>query len=283
MALFDLLGGRGFITVNKFLAKTVGLHGAILLGELISEFQYWQKESKLDEYGDFFSTVENIEDNTTLSGHQQREAFKVLESFGMVTTIKRGIPAKRFIHLNEKCIEGLLLNNLTTGDEEIKPLVVKKFNTNNNNNKNKKKNNITKGETPLKKSKQDLEKDKINTILDEYEGKFSETVLDLAYQFFADRVNRGDKVTETQVQMQLEEFAGKKDVEIIASIKTSIASGYKGIFFSNNQRGKKTYTDTAHYTEEERAHIDEMRPKWEEETAAKLDRMKKRLGLEEET
>ena len=70
MSLLKLIASDSFITVNKELIKKVGLEEAIILGELVSELDYWTKNKGLNEYGYFLSTIENIEDKTTLSGHK---------------------------------------------------------------------------------------------------------------------------------------------------------------------------------------------------------------------
>ena len=38
-----LLSTDGFIQVNKTLIKKVGLHEAILIGELCAEYNYWEE------------------------------------------------------------------------------------------------------------------------------------------------------------------------------------------------------------------------------------------------
>ena len=72
--LMSILSSDGYIILNKYVMKALGLHEAILLGELCSEFIYWYKENKLQD-GYFYSTRENIEKETTLSPHQQRQAI----------------------------------------------------------------------------------------------------------------------------------------------------------------------------------------------------------------
>lgn len=79
----SILSSDAYIILNKYVMKAIGLHEAILLGELCSEYIYWCKEDKLQD-GYFFSTRENIEKETTLSPHQQRQALKNLVNFGFV-------------------------------------------------------------------------------------------------------------------------------------------------------------------------------------------------------
>ncbi len=94
-----LLSTDGYIQVNKTLIKKLGLHEAILIGELCAEYNYWENVGKLDD-GMFYSTRENIEENTGLSDHLQRQALKTLQSEGIITIIKKGLPAKNYYTIN---------------------------------------------------------------------------------------------------------------------------------------------------------------------------------------
>ena len=153
--LMSILSNDGYIILNKYVMKALGLHEAILLGELCSEFIYWHKENKLQD-GFFFSTRENIEKETTLSPHQQRQAIKTLVNKGLVEIVERDMPKKTYYRIDEEKIYKFLLEtdlelpdvkklkdktskNLTISDENIKEQEVEIFNTNNNiinNNKN---------------------------------------------------------------------------------------------------------------------------------------------------
>lgn len=141
MTILQLIASENYISVNKDLIKLLGLEEAIMLGELASEQYYWQKENRLVEDTWFFSTIENIEENTGLSGHKQRKALKSLEDRGLIEQKIKGIPAKRYIRIIEEQVFNLfnskLLKNLTTGCEKNEELDVKNFNGNKNNiNKN---------------------------------------------------------------------------------------------------------------------------------------------------
>ncbi len=146
--LMSILSSDGYIILNKYVMKAIGLHEAVLLGELCSEFIYWYKENKLQD-GYFFSTRENIEKETTLSPHQQRQALHTLISIGLVETIEKDMPKKTYYKINEDKIYKFLsetdldfpevkkfndktLKNLTSSDEKIEDQDVKNFNTNNN-------------------------------------------------------------------------------------------------------------------------------------------------------
>lgn len=156
--LMSILSSDAYIILNKYVMKAIGLHEAILLGELCSEYIYWCKEDKLQD-GYFFSTRENIEKETTLSPHQQRQALKNLVNFGFVEITEKDMPKKTYYKVIEEKVYEFLskieLNfeevkkfndktskNLTSSDENIEDQDVKNFNINNNIINNNKDNNI---------------------------------------------------------------------------------------------------------------------------------------------
>ena len=47
--LMSILSSDGYIILNKYIMKALGLHEAILLGELCSEYIYWHKEDKFNQ------------------------------------------------------------------------------------------------------------------------------------------------------------------------------------------------------------------------------------------
>lgn len=147
MGVLQLIANRNYIILNKDLIKIIGLEEAILLGELASEYDYWEKQNTLED-GYFYSTIENVQINTTLSDYQQRRVLKKLQELGLVDVQVRGIPAKRYIKISEEQVLKLFdiqfSKNLTSSSQKIKELDIKKLKGNNNkynNNKNNNKNN----------------------------------------------------------------------------------------------------------------------------------------------
>ena len=155
--LMSILSNDGYIILNKYVMKALGLHEAILLGELCSEYIYWYKEEKLQD-GFFYSTRENIERETTLSPFQQRQALKKLTEMGLVEILEKDMPKKTYYKVDEEKVYKFLLetdlnltevkkfndktsNNLTSSDEKIKHKEVEKLDINNNNKINNNKNN----------------------------------------------------------------------------------------------------------------------------------------------
>lgn len=158
---------------NKTLAKKIGLHESIFLGEIISEYDYWNRMHSLTDDGYFYSTVENVMESTTLSDYQQRSIIKHLVELKILNVKVAGMPAKRYFRINEEQFYAILLeedkdsdNNpestssketcdkdlteLTTSSKESKEQDLNSVKTNNNNipltNKN---NNIVLTATPF--------------------------------------------------------------------------------------------------------------------------------------
>lgn len=150
MSVIQLIASSNYITVNKALIRLLGIDEAIILGELASEYEYWSRREELQD-GYFYSTIENIEENTTLTEYKQRKALNNLKNQGIVSIKIKGIPAKRFIKINEGQVLYLLgnndLKNSSASSLKIKELETKIPKGNKNNiNKNENKNNDNKKE-----------------------------------------------------------------------------------------------------------------------------------------
>lgn len=59
MTAISLLSNTDYILANKGIARRFGLDCAVFLGELASEYAYYESAGKLSDDGSFFSTVEN--------------------------------------------------------------------------------------------------------------------------------------------------------------------------------------------------------------------------------
>lgn len=204
MGILQLIASQNFIVVNKELIKILGLEEAILIGELASECDYWERQDKL-ENGYFYSTLENVEENTTLTAFKQRKALNKLKELKLVEVSLRGIPAKRYVKINEEQVIKLfnykMLKNLTSCSEKNKELEVKKINTNNNINNKNKNNNIYNlefvdtnciqngyiGKDRLELGKNNIEKDKETTT-----KKFKKPTLEQVKAYCLERKNSID-------------------------------------------------------------------------------------------
>jgi hypothetical protein len=174
-SIINVLANDNFIVVNRSLIKILGLKETIILGELASEYNYYKKNELLDEDGYFYSTIENIEESTSLSAYEQKKCLDNLSQYNIINVVLKGIPAKRHIKLNTLSIINLFTNHLETSFQKIKKLDCEKLGTNNNNIKNNNKNNNIFKKPTLEEVKQYcLERNNgidAETFIDFYESK----------------------------------------------------------------------------------------------------------------
>lgn len=135
--ILNLIANDNYIIVNKSLISELGLHEAIIIGELASEYNYYKRNGMLDSEGYFYSTIDNIKENTGLSKDQQRNALKNLTERNLLTIKVKGVPAKRYIKFNCVILASLLVNIPQTSLREIRKLDSEKSDGNNNNKNNK--------------------------------------------------------------------------------------------------------------------------------------------------
>ena len=133
MSVLKLIASSSFISVNKHVAKMFGLDAAVLIGELASESEYWSEKGELNN-GWFYSTIENVEEKTTLSAHKQRKALAVLQDVGIIEVEYKGLPKKRHIRINEhkllNAVDDKSQNASITSRENFEPLGVENLNAN---------------------------------------------------------------------------------------------------------------------------------------------------------
>lgn len=213
--LIDLLSNTGYIIVNKEIIKKIGLHEAILLGELCSEYIYWKKKDEtVNEF--FYSTRENIEENTGLLAYQQRTAISNLVKKDIIVMKSEGMPLKTWYFINENKLQELLfdnieedtenemekssskdviqqdvkkidnkaLNNFRTSYEEILQHDVKEANINNNKNNNKENkidglfNFIINNKKEIPEEFKNVDYEKLYQTLERYEMLYSCDILE---------------------------------------------------------------------------------------------------------
>lgn len=213
MGVLQLIASSNFISVNKTLLKKLGLEETIILGELASEYEYWKSKNGIDEYGYFFSTIENIEEATTINGYKQRVAINRLKELGIIDVKIKGLPAKRYIKINENKI----IKYLTTSCLKFKELDVQNLNTNKNINNNKKEN--------IKEKY--FDNDDVNSLFLDFlkmRTKLKAINSERAINNLLNILNKFDD--NTKIQM----------------INNSITNSWKGIFEIKNKEKPKTDT-----------------------------------------
>lgn len=97
--IISLLSVDGYIMCNKALIRKYGSDCAIIIGELCAEYNYYKvRDELIDDY--FFSTQENIENNTGINAYYQRKALKTLQEEGIIDITKKGMPARNYYKIN---------------------------------------------------------------------------------------------------------------------------------------------------------------------------------------
>lgn len=157
MDIIDFLANDNYIIVNKEIAKLYGLDEAVILGELASEHKYWQKNGGLKD-GYFYSTIENIQKNTTILEKRQRLALNSLKEKGIIDIKRMDIPAKRYIKINTENLLSLLLNN-TDQNETSSSAILTELEQSNEPTKN---NNLNNNKDNNKKDKEKISKKEID-------------------------------------------------------------------------------------------------------------------------
>lgn len=141
MNIYEILSRDNYLTVNKHLMKSIGLQEAVLLSELCYRRQYLDRSDKLTEDGFFYATVEDVEEETALSDYNQRKILERFQAIKLVEVERRGMPAKRFIRIDEQVLLFLMdfitCSENCTVPEDFKNLFLNNSVLNNNNTNNK--------------------------------------------------------------------------------------------------------------------------------------------------
>lgn len=194
ISIAKLLSTNGYIQVNKELIKLFGLHEAILIGELCSEYIYYEEHNMLED-DMFYSTRNNIEENTGLNEHFQRKAFETLTQAGIVEISKKGMPAKNYYRINYD----KLLTSLSTSASRDEEQVLHEMNLNNNiqTNINKKRSNskelLQDFQFGKSKPKKDSLYTKCVTLIDSYDFSSWSDIRLLLLQYLNYRLQIKDK------------------------------------------------------------------------------------------
>lgn len=227
MKVSSLLSTSKYFIVNKELIKALGTEEAIVLGELISERDYWESREQLEDDW-FYSTIENIENEIGYNEYKQRKILKSLESKGVLEVKVKGMPAKRYIRIDEENLLNLLnvqfFKNSRTSSLKIKEQEPQNLRGNNNNIKIINKNSIITNnnehnnnnniysyvEEKFCRSLSPTEYEKINILLKSYDEEIIKYAIDIA--------SKNKKSTFYYVEGILKNWKGK-DLKTLEQIK----------------------------------------------------------------
>ena len=244
MNILKLLASESFLTVNKPLARLVGLEAAALFADLASAQVYWDNEKGTQgEY--FYRTRTMIEDHTTLSPKLQLKAEKALKKLGIIQVQLKGLPATNHYCIGQQEQLNLLnkispmgvtrqdqteqldaTNGLTIKNKEIKNTVLK-IDNNKEQIENQDFQEVIKEVLP-KPSK----KEKTNPI---YPASFTDTLISACNSFFNYRkdIKKAYK-SNASMQAKISQFKAQSEKHgegfVIFSINETISNGWTGTF-----------------------------------------------------
>lgn len=270
MNILSLLASGNYIVINRDSLKKYGINVALMLCELASEYNYFEQSGKLED-GMFYSTIDNINERTGLSKYQQSEALKVLDKIGIVKSVVKGIPAKRFFKIDVEELAKQIANISPSSCKEIGKLDGEKVETKNNNiklinNSNNLKDKESKKEDTNNTQIEHVEKatcrKKKKTIsydeqIAEYTG--NEELQDALKAFIQMRSFIKKPMTEYALKLMLKKLdeLGNNDTTKIAILNQSITHNWQGIFplkdeyTKQEKQPEKKYDQNGYESEEE--------------------------------
>ena len=119
----SILASTPFLILNKCLLVNLGVDASLVLSDLIQKEQYF-KDNSQDNGGYFFNVTNDISCSTTLCYYQIKQALSVLEKWGIIQVVLKGVPAKKHFKIDHSQI----LNFLNTRIEKTEELDCKNFN-----------------------------------------------------------------------------------------------------------------------------------------------------------
>lgn len=143
--LIDLLSADAYWSVNKKLARFVGIEVAVFTSELLYKYKYWRERGQLDADGGFFFTADDIMSLFHV-GHKTAARFtKQVQEAAIVDVKKRGVPAKNYWYIQFQVIYKIISQpqigmtgepqTVITGEPKKGGAITKKTNKENNTNK----------------------------------------------------------------------------------------------------------------------------------------------------
>lgn len=270
MNILSLLASDNYIVINRDLLKKYGINVTLMLCELASEYNYFEQSGKLED-GMFYSTIDNINERTGLSKYQQSEALKVLDKIGIMKSVVKGIPAKRFFKIDVEELAKQIVNISPSSCKEIGKLAGEKLETKNNNRKLINNSNNLKDKESKKEDtnntqiehveKTTCRKKKKTISYDEQIAEYTqnEDLQNALKAFLQMRSFIKKPMTEYALKLmlkKLDEFGNTDDTKI-AILNQSITNNWQGIFplkdgnTKQEKQPEKKYDQNGYESEEE--------------------------------
>lgn len=246
MNILQLLSSNSYLTVNKVLAKKVGLEASVLFADLAGSQLYWNSQDKTDSQGWFFRTQKDIEDQTTLSPKVQSRCIKILIENGFVQTKLKGLPAVTHYLIAEQEITNLLNLFSLKGDSSLaereKLVSTKGITIKNINNKNINNENIIIEDSFSKKEpkKESVKKDNTTFI---FPKDVSQELINSITSFFEYRKEikkpfKSQKAIDGKISQFISQSKEYGEDAVIDSISNAIANQYQGTFIDKKYLNK---------------------------------------------
>jgi hypothetical protein len=124
----------GWVRYNKTIARVCSTDAAIILGNLIDKYSYWEQRG----IKEWFHVRDHIEYETALSHHLQRKGEKELIANNLITVTPKGLPKKNYYTIDFEAIAVFLsvhyksLKPLTYTDSPGEPIDIHQVNNNKN-------------------------------------------------------------------------------------------------------------------------------------------------------
>ena len=270
MNILSILASDNYIVINRDLLKKYGINVTLMLCELASEYNYFDKNGMLDD-GMFFSTIDNIYEKTGLSKYQQTEALKVLDKIGIVKSVVKGIPAKRYFKIDVEELAKQIVNISPSSCKEIGKLDGEKVETKNNNRKLINNSNNLKDKESKKEDTNNIQiehvekttcrKKKKTISYDEQIAEYTqnEELQDALKAFIQMRSFIKKPMTEYALKLMLKKLdeLGNNDTTKIAILNQSITHNWQGIFplkdeyTKQEKQPERKYDQNGYESEEE--------------------------------
>jgi hypothetical protein len=238
MNILQLLSSNSYLTVNKVLAKKVGLEASVLFADLAGSQLYWDSQNKTDNEGWFFRTQKDIEEQTTLSPKVQTKCIKILIENGLVQTKLKGLPAVTHYLIGELEVTNVLNLFSQKGESSLakrEKLVSTKGSTIKNiNNKNINNENIIIEDSFLKKEPKKVSDKKDNTTFI-FSNDITSDLINSITSYFEYRKEikkpfKSQKAIDAKISQFTQQAKEYGDQAVIQSISNAIANQYQGTF-----------------------------------------------------
>jgi hypothetical protein len=246
MNILQLLSSNSYLTVNKVLAKKLGLEASVLFADLAGSQLYWDSQNKTDNEGWFFRTQKDIEDQTTLSPKVQTKCIKILIENGLVQTKLKGLPAVTHYLIGELEVTNLLNLFSQKGESSLakrEKLVSTKGSTIKNiNNKNINNENIIIEDSFLKKEPKKVLDKKDNTTFI-FSNDITSDLINSITSYFEYRKEikkpfKSQKAIDAKISQFTQQAKEYGEQAVIQSISNAIANQYQGTFIDKQYLNK---------------------------------------------